>query len=412
MATGLIQPGLSFQGNKSGLLSFQLNVLNLEKGRYDTLADDRFVTELVRYLIELHRARYFDFAHRILVVLGECTVCKEPEYRAKALFALSLFAGNLSGDSDDETNQALSWIFLRWLQQEQVFLFCYETVCSQLQNLLVNMLSRGMYCQLTPWLNLLYRIINGTLPRPGAIQAVVGRLYRTVLDALLEHDLEIKNSLSAERRQNLACLYRYFTSGGAVPLVKELYSSSDRNRRMALISTLSRLDDNVAYLLIEGLADNSPWYMIRNAVKIISELGNTSHFDLVRPFLGYPDIRVQQQMIKFISRLDGQKSLDQRLHALEVCDDRLKPQLIRPLAEQRSKVVELALVHMLRNRAALDPVIQDELVLILCRELRYFPTIRVVKTLQQLVDERQLTKESDDAIVATAKETIESLCTL
>jgi hypothetical protein len=95
-----------------------------------------------------------------------------------------------------------------------------------------------------------------------------------------------------------------------------------------------------------------------------------------------------------------------------VCDDRLKPQLIRPLAEQRSKVVELALVHMLRNRAELDPAIQDELVLILCRELRYFPTIRVVKTLQQLIDERQLTKESDDAIVATAKETIESLCNL
>ncbi len=411
MNEGLIQPGPSFQGHRRDFLRFQLNVLKLEKGRYETLADDRFVTELVRYLIELHQAEYSDFAHRIIVVLGECTVCNEQQYREKALFALSLFAGTVS-DSDDETHQALSWIFSRWLRWEQVFLSCYETVCSQVQNLLFKMLAHGMYCQLTPWLNLLYKIVNGTLPRSGAIQAVVGRLYRTVFNVLLEHDLVIKDSLSAKRRQNLTCLYRYFASGGAVPLVQELYSSSDRNRRMALISTLSSLNDNVAYLLIEGLADDSPWYMIRNAVQIISQLGNTRHFDLVRPFLGYPDIRVQQQMITFISRLDSQKSLDQRLHALEVCDDRLKPQLIRPLAEQRSKVVELALVHMLQNRTEFDPEIQDELVLILCRELRYFPTIRVVKTLQQLVDERQMASASDDAITVTAMETIDFLCTL
>jgi hypothetical protein len=412
MAEGLIQAGLSFQGNRSGFLHFQLHLLGLEQGRYEILADDRFVTELLRYLTELHRAGYFDFAHRILVVLGECAVCHDQQYRGRALFVLSLFAATVSDSNDDETNQALSWIFSRWLQQERVFLTCYETVCSQLQNVLVNMLSRGMYCQLTPWLNLLDRIVSGILPRSGAIQAVAGRLYRTVLDALLEHDLVITDNLSIERRQNLVSLYRYFASGGAAPLVQELYSSADRNRRMALISILSSLDDNVAYVLIEGLADNSPWYMIRNAVQVISQLGNTGHFDLVRPFLSYPDIRVQQQMVEFISRLDSRKSLDQRLHALEICDDRLKPQLIRSLAEQQSKAVELALVHMLRNRNELDPEIQDELVLILCRELRYYPTIRVVKTLQHLIDERQIDHASNDAIVMTARETIDILCTL
>lgn len=393
-------------GDKKTFLRLQKCLISLEQGRYSALEDDRCVTGLASYLFDLYRHRYFDFTHKILNILGECCICSTPLYREKALFVLSLFAENTAGDSNDEAMQALSWIFSRWLKQEQQYLGCFEFVCRQIQTLLEKMLARGKYCQLTPWLKLLFQIANGELPRSGAIQALISRLHSSLIGSLVFQEAGFSKEVAAAWPEETACLYRYYSEGGTVALVKELFASADKDRRLALITTLSRLDDDTAYVLIENLEADSPWYMIRNAVQIISRLGNTNHFNLVQPFLGYPDVRVQQQMVAFISRLDSKKSLEQRLRALEICDDSLKFQLIPKLSETGSKVAELALLQMLENYTDLDPAIREELVLMICSELSHFPTVRAVRSLQHLVEKRKLENVPNDPVIVVAEQTI------
>lgn len=407
-----ILQGIRMQGDRESFLRLQKSLIRLEQGRYSALDDDRFVNALANYLFDLYRFRYFDFAHRILHILGNCCVCGAPGHREKALYILSLFAEHAASDENVEVVQALSWIFSRWLNQEQEYLSCFEFVCRQIQALLERMLKLGMYCQLTNWLKLLYRIAAGTPARSGAIQAITGRMHSTLIGSLMLREAGAVPGAPYIKDDEAACLHRYYSEGGAVALVKELFASGDKDRRLALISTLSRLDDSIAYVLIENLEADSPWYMIRNAVQIISRLGNPRHFDLVQPFLGYPDIRVQQQMIAFIARLDWEKSLEQRLLALEVCDDSLKFQLIPKLSETGSKAAELALINVLENISAVDPNLREELTLLLCSELGHFPTVRVVKSLQALIDERRSEGSGNDPVIIICEQTINYLSAL
>lgn len=406
--------GIRMQGDRETFLRLQKSLISLERGRYRVLDDDRFVSALAGYLFDLYRFRYFDFTHRILHILGECCLCGAPGHREKALFILSLFAEHTATDENVEVQQALSWIFSRWLNQEKEYLSCFEFVCRQIQTLLEKMLKSGMYCQLTNWLRLLYKIAHGVQPRAGAIQAITGRMHSSLIGALMLQEAGTTPETPYIKAEDAACLRRYYSEGGAVALVRELFTTGDKDRRLALISTLSRLDDSIAYELIENLEADSPWYMIRNAVQIISRLGNPRHFDLVQPFLGYPDIRVQQQMVAFIARLDSEKSLEQRLVALDVCDDSLKFQLIPKLSETGSKAAELALVNVLENISDVDPNLREELTLLLCSELSHFPTVRVVKSLQCLIDHRRRgePEPDNDPVIIVCEQTIHYLSAL
>ena len=404
--------GIRMQGDREAFLRLQKSLISLERRRYSVLEDDRFVNGLANYLFELYRFRYFDSAYRILHILGDCCLCDTPGHREKALFILSLFAEHVAADDNGEVQQALSWIFSRWLNQEHVYLGCFEFVCRQIQTLLEKMLKSGMYCQLTAWLKLLYRIAHGAQPRAGAIQAIIGRMHSTLIGALILREADPAAGAPYIKAEEAACLRSYYSEGGAVALVRDLFTSGDRDRRLALVATLSRLDDSIAYMLIENLEADSPWYMIRNAVQIISRLGNPRHFDLVQPFLGYPDIRVQQQMVAFIARLDSEKSLEQRLLALKVCDDILKFQLIPKLSETGSKAAELALVDLLENISDVDLNLREELTLLLCSELSHFPTVRVVKSLQCLIDERKRAESDNDPVIVVCEQTINYLSAL
>lgn len=396
------------RGDKKSVLRLQQCLIRLEQGRYGILDDDRFVTELVKYLFDLYRFRYFGFAHGVLNILGNCSVCSTPRYREKSLFVLSLFAESVVKEDNDQAIQALSWIFSKWLRMEQEYLSCFEHVCRQIQSLLKSMLQRGMYCQLSPWLQLFESLSRREFRRSGAIQAVVGRMHSSLKHMLMYHNPGM-NGVSVIAHEDSACLLGYLSENGAAGLVHELYGSTDKEQRLALIAILSRQDDEVAYLLIENLAENSSWYTIRNAVHIISHLGSTQYFDLVQPFMGYPDVRVQQEVIAFIARLDAERAIEELLLALEVCDDSLKFQAIHNLAALGSKAAEMSLLHLLDNSADFEPAIRDDLVLQLCTELSHFPTVRVVQYLRALIAERELAEIPCDPIILRAEETIDIL---
>jgi hypothetical protein len=396
---------MKMQGDRRGFLHLQKNLICLEKGRFDVLNDDGFVTGLAGYLFELSRSQYHDFAHNILNVLGECAVQGEQLHREKALFVLSLYAESALKDDNDQAVQALSWIFARWLRQERDFLSCFEYVCNQIQLLLKRMLQRGLFCQLMLWLQLFDAVAGKELRRPPAIQAVVSRLHQTLTGQLRKHRLETGGN-GAANPDEVECLQRFQADNNADRMVEELYTSPDRQRRLTLIETLSELEDEVAYVLIEKLGVDAPWYAIRNAVQIIGRLKTVRHFHLVKPFLEYPDVRVQQQVISFISRLDRERALEQLLRGLEVCDDSLKFQLIQRLSVTGNKAAEKALLRVLLQRDRLDQAIRDDIVLLLCTELSHFPSDNVVAALDELLAERKQAKGSNDPIVIRAGQTI------
>lgn len=393
-------------GGRKEFLRFQTSLISLERGNCRMLEDDRFVTGLAKYLFDLYRSRYFDSAHGILHMLGSCTVCDTAAYREKALFILSLFAENVVKGGDDQAVQALSWIFSRWLRQEHEYLGCFEHVCNQIQALLKRMLDTGRFCQLLLWEQLFGSIARGELHRLGAMKAMVGRMHAALALALKGHEPNVSGAIRSSV-EDADCLRRFRAENSVESMVEELYQSTDKERRLALIAALSRYDESVAYVLLENLGANSPWYAIRNAVHIISRLKGTRYFNLVKSFLEYPDVRVQQQVLAYIARLDRERALEQLVRALEICDDSLKAAIIRKLSTTGRKAAQGALLRLLENRIRLNPVGRDELLLVLCGELRNFPSVEVVKALNGLIAEREMSWSADnDPVLDMAKQTI------
>lgn len=403
-----LSSGMRMPGDRKTFLRLQKDLIRLEKGQLDVLENEGFVTGLAEYLLQLYRYQYTDFAHSILHMLGSCTVCSEPACREKALFVLSLFADNVLKDDNDQALQTLSWIFSRWLKYEEQYLGCFEYVCNQIGLLLEHMLERGLFCQLMIWQDMFAEIIEENNGRSPAIYAVVSRMHRTLAAELRDYNPK-KSSNVEPAADELACLKKYQDEFSPSSLIDELYQSDDKERRLEIIETLSRLEDDVAHILIEKLGVNAPWYAIRNAVQIITRLKSVRHYHLIKPFLDYPDVRVQKQVIGFISRLDRERALEQLLRGLEVCDDSLKFQIIQRLSVTGQKAAEKAMVNLLKQRDKLDQAIHDDIVLLLCSELGHFPSDEVSTALQELLEQWSAEKKTNDPIAIRADQTLKRI---
>lgn len=412
--TGMNEKGkkMRFLDGRREFLSFQLKLLSLEQGNYNVLEDERFATSMVMYINELHRFRYMGFIHRLLTVLGDCSICDDVRYREKSLFILSIFIETVVGKDDEQFFQAMSWIFLRWLDREDELLECHQHVCNQIKKLLLDSVNKGAYRQITPWLSLLGKIAKGDIVRNDALQAVVAGLHKSVLDELLERPLVPGRSWSRVKSYEVECLYQYFREEGAEFLVRELYESDSKDRRLAIIAILSRLPDNLVYTLVENLDASPPWYVLRNAIKIIASIGQVGHYALVRPFLEHTDSRVQREVLSFISRMGRKRGLEELLHILEVCNDDIKLQVIPVLGRSGEKAAEHGLIKLLEQRTRVISPEFDGVALMLCRELRNYPTIRVGQVLRRLLDDREKTHLADDTLALAARDSFEMVSTM
>lgn len=400
---------MRFPGRPEDLLRFKINLLSLAEKHYDILHDEQWIEILTQYQLQLYRAGYTEFSHNLLQIFNDTCVCSTVEYREKSLFVLTVFLNNVSDDIDDEMLQALSWIFLRWLYLEQELLACSEYVFTLLPVIPEKLLARGMFAQFTVWLELLQKISSGTLERPQAVKALVSRLKNTLLGVFLDQKIKLNVSSEMKPDSETASLVNYFAADGASMLIQELYHSHDKSRRLALVEVLAQLGGDVADKLIEHLGEGASWYMVRNALQVISHFDTGKHVGLVLPFLKYPDLRVQQQVIDFICRLEDKDKKEQLIFALETCHDRLKSSVVEILSAFRSSEIELAFTRLLASRAEIEQWSRDQLLLSLCKALEAYPTVRVTEALQQLIAEREQEKRLGDPVVSAARKTIQNL---
>lgn len=400
---------MRFPGRSEDLLRFQVNLLSLAQRHYESLQDEQWIETLTKYQLELYRAGYTEFTHKLLQTIGEVSVCPTPEYREKSLFLLTVFLNDVVKEADDELLQALSWTFLRWLHFEQELLACSEYVCTLLAVIPEQLLARGKFAQFTLWLELLQQINSSQLNRPPAVRAIVARLLNTLIGRFLDRKISLNLSSDVGPESESAYLVDYFAAGRVSMLIEELYHSGDKDRRLALVEVLGQLGESVASRLLEHLEEDASWYMVRNALQVISHFESKKHLGLVLPFLKYPDLRVQQQVIDFICKLEDEEKIRQLINALDVCHDRLKSNVVKILSGFATPEIELALIRLLAAGSNIEQWSRDHLLQAICEALKAYPTVRVTEALKRLVADCNAEKRKGDPVATAARQTIEYL---
>jgi HEAT repeat protein len=118
-------------------------------------------------------------------------------------------------------------------------------------------------------------------------------------------------------------------------LMALLGDEPDRLRRAKVLEAVRRLGDLAVPAVYEGL-DSPSWFLVRNALNILSEIGDPAALEPVRACLAHPDGRVKRAAVRALWKLSGPASVPQLLAALTQVDPETQSEIMFALVQLRA----------------------------------------------------------------------------
>lgn len=107
-----------------------------------------------------------------------------------------------------------------------------------------------------------------------------------------------------ERREELTQVLIRIGSDAAQAVANALAETEDRGARRAYIDALVRFG-RLGMPLVEGMLSDSRWFVVRNAVTILGEVGGPQALVHLTGTLGHPDARVRRETVTALTKLGG-----------------------------------------------------------------------------------------------------------
>ena len=380
------------------------------KGRFDSLYNDELVENLASYILNKYILDEKQVAGEILEKIGESLSSDDVAVRERSLMILSVFSEIIIEEDFRDLQEILSGILVDWLQAEDEFIAGFESLCSQLQKIILKMLYSEQWLEVEGHIAVLQRMAAGDIEKPQLIRGMVVKLNENLAEPdILDNLVQAYLDENGERREVAEKLLIHFGRFTAMFLIQKMIYSSSKEERFALIELIPRVGEVTVPVLVACLEENPQWFVIRNVIFIISRLDDSELYAVVEPYLTYNDIRVQQQVISCIEMLGGTQMRKRLVAALLLVNDDLKGQIINQLGQYTDSDVGEAYLSLLENRKNIARHIQDDLVLKLCIRLKFFPSPRAVSCLQDLVHERRQRYGVRDRIVTEAAASLQAL---
>ncbi|MFH0782991.1 MAG: cyclic nucleotide-binding domain-containing protein [Pseudomonadota bacterium] len=391
------------------LLRFQRGVIDLENNRFGILNNSEFIEKLINHLYTLHQTGSDGKSFGILEKIGFCA-CDETdrELRERAVCVLSMFISKISREQNSpEFLEAIAHILVNWLQIETEYLAGFPSICFQLQTILQKMLERGLWQQTETLIFILSQIKKGRIRKDKLIRKTIGKIHSSLAEeTLLKNLVDAYLDKKEGRRDTAQCLLLHFGSRAAAILVQTLINCPDKEKRFPLIEFIPLTGKVVLPVCEFYLKQNPPWYVIRNLIIIISQMDDPNLYDMVQPYLVHKDIRVQLQVLTCITKFGGGQMRDRLIEALNCINDELKQQVVVQLGNMGGKDVGNALCDLLEKRDEFAQHVQDELVLTICTQIKFEPSIRAIKLIKEFISERTQRFGEGDAILQAAQDAL------
>lgn len=180
--------------------------------------------------------------------------------------------------------------------------------------------------------------------RKKAVAKLAAALLRPdLLDAVLEHAF----SLGRDRMiQEVHPYLEFLGDAMARHLVLRLGEETDRTRRGRLVEVVRSMGPGVLPLLLTALGSPA-WYLVRNALTLISDLGDASCLPAIVPLLRHPEPRVRRTAVRASWKLGGPLAEHHLLLRMKDTDAETMQEILFVLGQLRSEgclpqVAELA----------------------------------------------------------------------
>ncbi len=137
-------------------------------------------------------------------------------------------------------------------------------------------------------------------------------------------------------------------------LVYRLGQEGDRPKREKLMDALRSIGSKAELPLREALAAPE-WYLVRNVVSILGDIGEASAFDDVALTISHQDARVRRMAAKTLARLDASRAVPLLLEALPKADPDTLLELVTQLGGLKDARAVPPLVELLQDGSFTGP---------------------------------------------------------
>ena len=134
-------------------------------------------------------------------------------------------------------------------------------------------------------------------------------------------------------------------------LMDKLGNETDRNRRGRIMEAL-RVLGPLAMDAVRVALQEQTWYLNRNALNLLSDIGTADALPEVIPFLRHKDGRVRRAAVRTMWKLGGPAAEQPLLSLLEQTDPDTQMEVIFALGQLRSVGSASAVLEMAQNRRA------------------------------------------------------------
>lgn len=377
-------------------------------GNQDLLAEEVFSADLASHLRQMYQDGQRSTVVEVVAMLGNSAINKNPLIRENSVANLSRQAGYIFETNDFELLYMLFEHLVEWVEHEKSYLNGYGVACSQLHKITQRLLEdRTHWPRAEKILVVLNQVQSGVIEKSSTIRGMLAKLQESlankdILEKLTKTYLSSKSEVKIVAETMLSSLGRR----AVIYLINRLMHAAEKEERLQLVKLIPHAGTVVVPVVVDCLKKAPPWYVIRNVVFIISELNNSSLYNIVQPYLAHPDIRVQQQVLSCLAKISGTKLKVWLIEALPTVCDELKMQIIMQLGQMRGEGVTEALLALLKERSRFQEEHYIELLVKICVSLKFSPTKMVITALNDLIDERRQHAGPTDPVLVAARDTL------
>ncbi|MBM9536965.1 HEAT repeat domain-containing protein [Desulfobulbus alkaliphilus] len=219
--------------------------------------------------------------------------------------------------------------------------------------------------------------------RKQALVALNNVATKPVLKHLLEQYLHPEHS-----REAAGQILAELGTESAKFQLQYLMNSDSRFERKQLLTLIKQTGNPAVSILLEQLDKQSPWFVTRNIIRLLGEIGNSELFPAARPFISHNDPRVQQEVFNTALQIGGEHLQDFLLQALQTVDDSLKGKVVRHMATAHDERFVRPLTDLLEGASSIVGKNKEELQLAICNTLGALRSKRATAPLSRVVQSK------------------------
>ncbi len=365
------------------------NIKLLLSGDHAVLADEQVVQILPASVQRLLQHNKNEAADKLLIQMVAGLQKKDTEVRRGSAEALGRTAAALVQVGEWQRLDRL----LPALDQALPFMEDLQAgsqALSAIEQLTRHHLSHKAYNRAVNALNVLFDLTIHSTTENSALY----ELARTSLAGLAEPALfdELLENIQAGNTENDNCWYLIsrMGAGAANFLMEKLGTSESREERELLLRLIGDIGKPARDALLQLLRQDAPWYVTRNIIRLLKNVGDADCFTTIVPFLRHEDLRVQQEVIQTLGVIGGTARKNFFLQELKRASDDLKPLIIRQLGKIHNESIVLPLTDLLQSSAGPPHREKEQLQIEICLALVRLGSKKALTSLKKVVQTKRI----------------------